>query len=274
MGSLGRWPHMVAPARPGASGASVAWSAPDVEELRARPLLRLPDAHVLPCDHPRDLALGVVEVAGEDRPLGADDDARGLEPPLHPVGAEVALGGRVRVGIDVERVVGARLHARLAADAPVAVEIDDAVGPPVQRHRGADRHARARCRSGCSGGPRSAGGCSETRPSRRTSPTSGTCRAERGSPPCTPPCRRGTRCTASGRSRIRSARAIPSLSSGRARRPRRGASPARSARRGWPAGRRVGARWLSGRRPARRRRRRPRRPPSARAAPGRSRASR
>ena len=114
---------------------------PDVEELRARPLLRLPDAHLLPGDHPRDLALGIVEVPGEDGPLGTDDDARGLEPPLHPVRAEVALRGRLRLGVDVEGVVRAGLHARLAADAAVAVEVDDPVRPPVERHRGADGHA-------------------------------------------------------------------------------------------------------------------------------------
>src|SRR5207245_11046568 len=70
------------------------------------------------------------------------DEVGGLEVDLDPVHAVVALGRRLRLGIDVERVVGAGLHARLAADATVAVEIHDAVGPPVQRHRGADGHAR------------------------------------------------------------------------------------------------------------------------------------
>ena len=149
--------------------------------------------------HARDLALGVVEVPGEDRPLGADDDARGLEPPLHPVGAEVALGGGVRVGVDVERVVGARLHARLAADAAVAVEVDDAVRPPVERHRRADRHAGRVVAVVAAHDREVPARVRELALLDVLHPRAERRRAGRGSPPCTPPCRRGSRCTASGR---------------------------------------------------------------------------
>src|SRR5207245_11310153 len=58
------------------------------------------------------------------------------------MGAVVALRGRPRVRVDVERVVGTRLHARLTADAAVAVEVEDAVGAAVERDRRAERHAR------------------------------------------------------------------------------------------------------------------------------------
>src|SRR5262249_60117914 len=61
---------------------------------------------------------------------------------FHAVRAVVTLGCRVRVGIDVERVVGTGLHARLAADAAAAIEVDDAVGAAVERHRRADGNAR------------------------------------------------------------------------------------------------------------------------------------
>jgi len=44
--------------------------------------------------------------------------------------AEIALLGSVCVWVDVKRVVWARLHARLTADAAVAVEIDDPVITP------------------------------------------------------------------------------------------------------------------------------------------------
>ena len=47
--------------------------------------------------------------------------------------AEVTLFGGVCIGIDIKRVVGTGLHARLATDASVAVEIDDAVVTPEQR---------------------------------------------------------------------------------------------------------------------------------------------
>ena len=112
-----------------------------VEELRPRPLLRLADLGRLGGDEPRDGAAGVVEVAGYDGLDRADHDAGRLEAGLHAMGTVVALGRGVRLGIDVERVVGAGLHARLAADAPRAVEVHDAVRPAVERHRRADRHA-------------------------------------------------------------------------------------------------------------------------------------
>src|SRR5262245_29086064 len=56
--------------------------------------------------------------------------------------AVVALGRRLRLRIDVERVVGTGLHARLAADAAVAVEVHDPVGAPVKSDGGADGDAR------------------------------------------------------------------------------------------------------------------------------------
>ena len=87
----------------------------------------------------------VVEVAGEDRLGRADDGARGLESGVDAVRAVVALRGRVRVGIDVDRVVGARLHARLATDAHVLVELDDAVVALVHRRDRADADARRVC---------------------------------------------------------------------------------------------------------------------------------
>jgi hypothetical protein len=46
--------------------------------------------------------------------------------------AEVTLLSGVCVGIDIKRVVGTGLHARLATDAAIAVEIDDAVVAPEQ----------------------------------------------------------------------------------------------------------------------------------------------
>ncbi len=55
--------------------------------------------------------------------------------------AVVAFLGRVLARIDVERVVGAGLHARLAADAAVGVEVDDAVFALEEGGRRADVNA-------------------------------------------------------------------------------------------------------------------------------------
>src|SRR2546430_307531 len=113
----------------------------DVVDLRARALLRLAHLHLLAPDEPRDLGARIVEIAGDDGARGAHDHARGLEPDLQPVRAVVALGRGVRVRVDVERVVGAALHAGLAADAARAIEVHDAVGAAVEGDGRTDRHA-------------------------------------------------------------------------------------------------------------------------------------
>ncbi len=48
------------------------------------------------------------------------------------MGAEIALGRRVVVRIDVQGIVGTSLHAGFAADASTVVEVDDAISPPVE----------------------------------------------------------------------------------------------------------------------------------------------
>ena len=63
--------------------------------------------------------------------------------PLDAVSAEIALGRGVRIGIDVQRVVRAGVHARLAADAALRVEVHDAVLPLVQRGDRTHLHARS-----------------------------------------------------------------------------------------------------------------------------------
>src|SRR6185436_7549511 len=65
-----------------------------------------------------------------------------LQSHLDLVRAEVALGGRLGLGIDVERGVRTALHAGLAADAAPAVEVHDAVRPAEQGGRRADLDAR------------------------------------------------------------------------------------------------------------------------------------
>jgi hypothetical protein len=46
--------------------------------------------------------------------------------------AKIALGCRVVVGIDIQGIVGASLHAAFAADASAVVEIDDAISSAVE----------------------------------------------------------------------------------------------------------------------------------------------
>jgi len=68
-----------------------------------------------------------MHIARDDRMFRADGNTRRLQPDLDAMGTIVALGSRLTVGINVERVIGARLHARLTANTAARVEIDDAI---------------------------------------------------------------------------------------------------------------------------------------------------
>ena len=105
----------------------------EIEDLRERAFLRLADLHRLHLRDLRDLARRIVEVA-EDAAFGrADADTRRQQLVLDAVRAEVAFLGGMRVRIDEQLIVRAGHHAGAAADAGVAVQIDDAVAPTVER---------------------------------------------------------------------------------------------------------------------------------------------
>src|SRR5579875_84633 len=84
-----------------------------------------------------------MHITGNDGMLRADNDAGWLQPNLGAVGAVVALGGSMRIGVDIERIVGAGLHTGLAADTAAGVEIDDAISPLVQSSGRTDSNARS-----------------------------------------------------------------------------------------------------------------------------------
>src|SRR4051812_28462458 len=56
--------------------------------------------------------------------------------------AKIAFGRRVAIRIDKQRIIGTGLHTRLAADAAIGIEIDNAIFPTIEGRDGADRHAR------------------------------------------------------------------------------------------------------------------------------------
>lgn len=116
-------------------------AAVNVEEFGCGALLRLAHGHILARQQLGNLRVGVVHIPGDDRVLRANNHARRLQADIGAVGAVVALGGRFRLRVDVDGVVRAGLHARLAADADAVVELHDAVGALVHRFRGADAHA-------------------------------------------------------------------------------------------------------------------------------------
>ena len=73
--------------------------------------------------------------------LWADVHAGRFEADVHPVGAVIALGSGAGIWVNVERIVGAGLHAGLAADAAVFVKINDAIGPEIKGLHWADFNA-------------------------------------------------------------------------------------------------------------------------------------
>src|SRR4029079_19280879 len=110
-------------------------------DLGPGPLLRLAHLDGNAAHEPGDPAGRGFEVAGDDGLRRAHRHARRLQPHLDLVRAEVALGRRLRVRVDVDRVVGTALHAGLAADAAARVEVPDAVAPLEERGGRADLDA-------------------------------------------------------------------------------------------------------------------------------------
>ncbi|OLD63633.1 MAG: hypothetical protein AUF65_01765 [Chloroflexi bacterium 13_1_20CM_50_12] len=82
-----------------------------------------------------------MHIARDDGSLRADDHAGRFQAKLRAVRAVVALGSRMRVGVDIERIIGAGLHAGFAADTATGIEIDDAVLAFVERARRANSDA-------------------------------------------------------------------------------------------------------------------------------------
>ena len=72
----------------------------------------------------------------------ADNDARGLQTHVYAMGAKIAFGRCVTMGIDIKRIVRAGLHARFAADAALVVKINDAVVAAKESDRGTNLDAR------------------------------------------------------------------------------------------------------------------------------------
>ncbi len=92
-------------------------------------------------DDLRRFGVGIIEIAGNDRLHGADDDTGRFEPVFDSVGAEVAFLNGAEVIVEVQRIVGAGLHTRPATDAGVAIDIDNSIRAFLERIDGTDRDA-------------------------------------------------------------------------------------------------------------------------------------
>lgn len=115
----------------------------NVEELRRSAGLGFPDSRLFGSYKVRELRCRVIHIAGYDCLDRANDHTSGFKLGFDSMRAEVALLGGVCVGIDVQGIVRTGLHAGLATDAAIAVEVDDAVVEPVERSYRADGYARS-----------------------------------------------------------------------------------------------------------------------------------
>jgi hypothetical protein len=114
-----------------------------VEEFWFGPFLGLANTNFVHGNAPADIALRIVEIPRENRLGWADHLAGGLIAHFHSRCVEVALCRRVAIRVDIKSVVRARLHAGLATDAALVVEVDDAIVPAKKRHRRTDLDARS-----------------------------------------------------------------------------------------------------------------------------------
>ena len=106
------------------------------------PFSGIANADVFGREDPADLGSRIVEIAGDDRVLGAHDHARRLETEVRSVRAIVALRGGARPGVDVNGIVRAGLKAGLTADAAILIELHDAIMSLVHRGHRTDPNAR------------------------------------------------------------------------------------------------------------------------------------
>src|SRR5262249_49162192 len=114
----------------------------EIEDARPGALLRLPDRERLVLHDARHGARRVVQIAEDTALRRTDDPTRRQQLVLDAVRAEVALVRRVRVRIDEELIVRARLHAGAAADAARRIQIDDGVAAFEEGFGRADADAR------------------------------------------------------------------------------------------------------------------------------------
>ena len=113
----------------------------EVVDVGACALLGSANFGVVVRDDLRRSGVGIIEIAGNDRLHGADDDTGRFESLFDSVGAEVAFLDGAEIIVEIQRIVGARLHTCPATDARVAIDVDNSIRAFLKRIDGTDRDA-------------------------------------------------------------------------------------------------------------------------------------
>src|SRR5215471_16005723 len=115
-----------------------------VVKLRLSSLVRLAYGHFFSGDDAARLTGWIIQVASNNRLRRTDNHACRLEVRLHAMRAEITLGRRIGVGINVERVVRAGLHAAFTANTSAVVKIYDSIRTAVEGFGGTNLDAGSR----------------------------------------------------------------------------------------------------------------------------------
>src|ERR1700694_2677502 len=103
-----------------------------VKKFRFSTLLGLAHGNLFSSHHAAGLACRIVQIAGDYRLRRTDDHTGRFQLVLHAVSTEITFGGSVVVGINIEGVVGAGLHASFTADASLVVKVYDSIRTAVE----------------------------------------------------------------------------------------------------------------------------------------------
>ena len=83
----------------------------DVKEFRAGALLGFANCRLCGRQLLAYLGSGIIQIPGQDRMFGANDNTGRFQSYLHTMGTEMTFGGGVGLRVKIDRVVGAGLHA-------------------------------------------------------------------------------------------------------------------------------------------------------------------
>src|SRR5579859_1029769 len=114
---------------------------PEIVNIGPGSLLRLTHTYRLTGNDFCDLSGGILHIARDNGAFRTDHHAGWLQAKFGAMRAIVALGGGMAVWVNIERIIGAGLHTRFAANTAIGVKINDAILPLIQSAGRADLDA-------------------------------------------------------------------------------------------------------------------------------------
>src|SRR5947209_7013657 len=101
--------------------------------IRFCPLLSLAHAHRFPSNDPGNLRTRVMHIARDNSAFRADRDTCRFQSHFRTMSAIIALGRRLAIWINIERVIGACLHTRFTTDTATRIEVYNTIAAFIER---------------------------------------------------------------------------------------------------------------------------------------------